>query len=79
MGWHVGAPSTHVAMTSAHCPTPRVREHLVITVQLLLDELHDVLTRKFHQREPDVRSTLRLFRETFTLVTPDALQPASVS
>jgi putative PIN family toxin of toxin-antitoxin system len=54
-----------------HC----VREHTVTTSQPLLDELHDVLTRKFRQRVPDVRNALRLFRETFTLATPDVLDP----
>ncbi|MFN2446996.1 MAG: putative toxin-antitoxin system toxin component, PIN family [Vicinamibacterales bacterium] len=54
-----------------HC----VREHVVITSQALLDELYDVLTRKFRQREPDVRSALRLFRATFTLVAPEVLEP----
>ena len=54
-----------------HC----VRNHVVISSRPLLDELRDVLTRKFHQRAADVRSTIRLFAETFTLVTPDALEP----
>ena len=54
-----------------HC----VRQHVVISSQPLLDELRDVLERKFHQREVDVRSALRLFAETFTLVTPDVLDP----
>jgi uncharacterized protein len=54
-----------------HC----VREHIVVTSQLLLDELHDVLTRKFRQSEADARNTVRLFRETFTLVTPNVLDP----
>jgi uncharacterized protein len=54
-----------------HC----VREHEVVTSQPLLDELHDVLTRKFKQRESDARSAVRLFRETFTLVVPEPLEP----
>jgi putative PIN family toxin of toxin-antitoxin system len=54
-----------------HC----VREHEVVTSQALLDELHDVLTRKFKQRESDARSAVRLFRETFTLVDPEVLEP----
>src|SRR5207245_5018723 len=54
-----------------HC----VRHHVVISSQPLLDELRDVLTRKFHQRAVDVRATLRLFEETFTLVGPDPLEP----
>jgi len=54
-----------------HC----VRQHVVISSQLLLNELRDVLDRKFHQRTVDVRSALRLFADTFTLVTPDALDP----
>jgi uncharacterized protein len=52
-----------------HC----VRQHVVISSQPLLDELREVLERKFHQRAIDVRSALELFAETFTLVTPDAL------
>jgi uncharacterized protein len=52
-----------------HC----VRQHVVISSQPLLDELREVLERKFHQRAIDVRSALQLFAETFTLVTPDAL------
>jgi putative PIN family toxin of toxin-antitoxin system len=54
-----------------HC----VRQHVVISSQPLLNELRDVLDRKFRQRAVDVRSALRLFAETFTLVTPDALNP----
>jgi putative PIN family toxin of toxin-antitoxin system len=49
-----------------HC----VREHIVLTSEPLLDELKDVLTRKFRQRETDARNAVRLFRETFTLVAP---------
>lgn len=52
-----------------HC----VRHHLVIASRPLLDELRDVLMRKFRQRDVDVRSALRLFAETFTLVAPTAL------
>ena len=55
-----------------HC----VRHHEVISSRPLLDELRDVLTRKFHQRAADVRDAIRLLAETFTLVTPDALEPA---
>jgi uncharacterized protein len=54
-----------------HC----VRQHLVVSSQPLLDEIRDVLTRKLRQRAVDVRAALRLFEETFTLVTPDALEP----
>ena len=54
-----------------HC----VRHHVVISSRPLLDELRDVLTRKFHQRAVDVRGAVRLLAETFTLVTPDALDP----
>jgi len=53
-----------------HC----VRHHIVITSRPLLDELRDVLTRKFRQRPTDVRATVRLFEDTFTLVTPVALE-----
>jgi putative PIN family toxin of toxin-antitoxin system len=54
-----------------HC----VREHVVVTSQPLVDELPDVLTRKFRQRHRDVHSALRLFRETFTLVIPVVIDP----
>jgi uncharacterized protein len=54
-----------------HC----VRQHVVISSRPLLDELSDVLTRKFGQRTVDVRAALRLFEETFTLVAPDVLEP----
>ena len=47
-----------------------VRHHVVMSSRPLLDELRDVLTRKFRQRAIDVRAALRLFEETFTLVTP---------
>lgn len=53
-----------------HC----VRNHVVICSRPLFDELRDVLTREFHQRPADVRATVRLFEETFTLVTPLALE-----
>ncbi|HYU52855.1 MAG TPA: putative toxin-antitoxin system toxin component, PIN family [Gemmatimonadaceae bacterium] len=53
-----------------HC----VRHHVVISSRPLLDELRDVLTRKFRQRAADVRATVRLFEETFTLVTPAPLE-----
>jgi putative PIN family toxin of toxin-antitoxin system len=51
-----------------------VRHHVVISSRPLLDELRDVLTRKFRQRPADVRGTVRLFEETFTLVTPASLE-----
>jgi putative PIN family toxin of toxin-antitoxin system len=54
-----------------HC----VRQHVVISSQPLLRELPEVLDRKFRQRAVDVRSALQLFAETFTLVTPDVLDP----
>jgi uncharacterized protein len=53
-----------------HC----VRHHVVISSRPLLDELRDVLTRNFRQRAADVRATVRLFEETFTLVTPVPLE-----
>jgi putative PIN family toxin of toxin-antitoxin system len=53
-----------------HC----VRHHVVISSRPLLDELRDVLTRKLRQRAADVRATVRLFEETFTLVTPVPLE-----
>ena len=54
-----------------HC----VRHHIVISSKPLLDELRDVLTRKFRQRAMDVRAAVRLFEETFTLVAPEVLEP----
>ena len=54
-----------------HC----VREHVVVTSQSLLDEFHDVLMRKFRQREADARDALRLFRDRFTVVDPGMLNP----
>ena len=53
-----------------HC----VRHHAVISSRPLLDELRDVLTRKFRQRVQDVRATLRLFKQTFTLMVPADLE-----
>lgn len=52
-----------------HC----VRQHVVISSLPLLNELRDVLERKFNQRAIDVRGALQLFAEHFTLVTPNAL------
>lgn len=54
-----------------HC----VRQHIVVSSPPLLNELRDVLEKKFSQRAIDVRATLKLFGETFTLVTPDPLDP----
>jgi putative PIN family toxin of toxin-antitoxin system len=54
-----------------HC----VRQHVVVSSQPLLNELREVLDRKFRQRDVDVRSALRLFAETFTLVAPETLDP----
>jgi putative PIN family toxin of toxin-antitoxin system len=54
-----------------HC----VRQHVVISSPPLLNELRDVLERKFHQRAIDVRRAVQLFEETFTLMTPNALDP----
>jgi uncharacterized protein len=50
-----------------------VRSHTVVSPPALLDELWDVLTRKFRQRDADVREAVSLLAETFTLVTPPAL------
>lgn len=52
-----------------HC----VRQHVVISSQPLLNELRDVLERKFRQRPLDARAAVKLFAETFTLVVPEAL------
>ena len=54
-----------------HC----VRQHVVISSAPLLNELCEVLERKFNQRPIDARAALRLFAETFTLVEPKALEP----
>jgi putative PIN family toxin of toxin-antitoxin system len=54
-----------------HC----VRHHVVVSSRPLLNELRDVLTRKFRQRDVDVWKALRLFAETFTLVEPGVLTP----
>jgi uncharacterized protein len=54
-----------------HC----VRQHLVVSSRSLLNELRDVLEKKFSQRTIDVRAALQLFTDTFTLVTPDPLNP----
>jgi putative PIN family toxin of toxin-antitoxin system len=54
-----------------HC----VRSHTVVSSSTLLEELREVLTRKFRQRDADVRAALGLFAETFTLITPSVLDP----
>jgi uncharacterized protein len=51
------------------------RQHIVVSSQSLLNELRDVLEKKFSQRAIDVRAALQLFAETFTLMTPDTLDP----
>jgi len=55
-----------------HC----VRHHVVISSRPLLDELSDVLTRKFHQRAVEARGAMRLLGEMFTLVVPDVPERA---
>src|SRR5713226_6456825 len=50
------------------------RNDVVVSSRPLLDELRDVLTRKLRQRAADVRATVRLFEETFTVVTPVPLE-----
>jgi putative PIN family toxin of toxin-antitoxin system len=52
-----------------HC----IREHLIVSSAPLLEELGEVLDRKFRQRAADVQSALRLFTQAFTLVEPSAL------
>jgi putative PIN family toxin of toxin-antitoxin system len=54
-----------------HC----IRSHTIVSSPTLLDELREVLTRKFRQRDADVRAAVGLFEEAFTLVTPHALDP----
>jgi len=41
-----------------------VRHHVVICSRPRLDELGEVLTRKFHQRVVDLRGAIRLLAET---------------
>jgi putative PIN family toxin of toxin-antitoxin system len=53
-----------------HC----VRQHIIISSQPLLDELREVLERKFRQSAVDVRAALQLFGEKFTLVVPEGLE-----
>ncbi|MEO7276063.1 MAG: putative toxin-antitoxin system toxin component, PIN family [Vicinamibacterales bacterium] len=53
-----------------------IRQHEVVSSQPLLEELREVLPRKFRQRPIDVRATLLLFRETFPIVTPTPLESA---
>jgi len=53
-----------------HC----VRSHTVVSSPALLDELPEVVTRKFRQRDADVHAAVGLFAETFTVVTPSAPQ-----
>jgi uncharacterized protein len=55
-----------------HC----VREHVIVASQPLLDELCDVLTRKFKQRASDARAAVRLFREASALVVAEPLESA---
>jgi len=55
-----------------HC----VREHRVVTSEPLLDEMSDVLARKFRQRAADVRAARRLFESRFTMVTPSPIEPS---
>ena len=50
-----------------------VRQHEVVSSQAL-EELRQVLQRKFRQRPIDVRAALLLFGETFTIVTPTPLE-----
>jgi uncharacterized protein len=57
-----------------HC----VRNHVIVSSQVLLDALMDVLVRKLRQRDTDARAARRLFSSTFTLVRPQPLdQPVS--
>ena len=57
-----------------HC----VRNHTIVSSTPILDELADVLIRKFRQRERDARAARKLFSSAFTLVTPQLLeQPVS--
>ena len=52
-----------------HC----VRVHTIVSSRELLDELEDVLVRKLRQRKADARAAVKLFENTFSLITPAAL------
>ena len=51
-----------------------VRQHEVVASQPLLNELREVLQRKFRQRAIDARAALQLFGDTFTIVTLNPLE-----
>lgn len=51
-----------------------VRQHEVVSSQPLLNELREVLQRKFRQRAIDARAALQLFGDTFTIVTLNPLE-----
>jgi putative PIN family toxin of toxin-antitoxin system len=51
-----------------------VRQHEVVSSQGLLEELREVLQRKFRQRAIDVRGAVLLFGQTFTIVSPHPLE-----
>jgi len=52
-----------------HC----ARAHEIVSAQPLLDELHDVLVRKFRQRPADARAATALIASRARLVTPAVL------
>jgi putative PIN family toxin of toxin-antitoxin system len=54
-----------------HC----VRSHTLVSSSTLLEELREVLIRKFRQSDADARAAVGLFAETFMLVTPPVLDP----
>jgi putative PIN family toxin of toxin-antitoxin system len=57
-----------------HC----ARNDTIVTSESILNELADVLVRKFRQRDSDARAARRLFSDAFIVVTPQTLeQPAS--
>ena len=57
-----------------HC----VRTHLIISSSALLNEIRDVLSRKFHQRDADVRATVRLFSEaSLSSPPPPSMHPSA--
>jgi putative PIN family toxin of toxin-antitoxin system len=65
-------PSSRAALAATLWNTPSAST-VVISSLPLLNELRDVLAKKFRQRSIDVRGSLRLFAETFTLVVPGVL------
>jgi uncharacterized protein len=58
-------------LISHACPP----EYLQIVSQPLLDELHEILDRKFHWPEPAISKEMRYIATVSFLVKPDAIDP----